>query len=162
MRLIDYTFFQSGLTVIPIHDADSEVGQSIIATINTWIDYAQETYIRKYLGAKAYDFLLEELEEDPVVPEIELFASKLKQALKYFAYFEYERYRQTLTTEAGEVNMNAENLRRSDNFVKQRKVYNIGVMELNYAQELIDENPEDYEEFAAVKQTLKPINALNI
>jgi len=122
MNLIDYTAFESGIVAIPTHDVTSDVGLAIIADIDSFIALVQPKTLIEFMGVDFYDLFIAGLNEDEPEPRWEALAVFCTVALPYFVYFEYDMNRQTLTTEAGEINVQAANIQRANAFRKLRTV----------------------------------------
>ena len=146
MRLIDYTYFATGLTVIPVNDVDGDVGAAQIAYINQLIDKAQPEILREIMGDDLYDEFMTEIAKavhdskwDDLKAEI-VDTDNLTSFLTYFVYFEHKRQSATVPTEHGEYFVQAQNMQRCIDYTKICSLWNEGARLANeFAEWLLDE-----------------------
>ena len=162
MNLIDYTAFESGIVAIPVHDETSDVGIAIIASIDDFIERVQPEVLIDVMGEDFYDLFIAGLGETTPETRWTALEAVCVLALPYFVYYEYDIDRQTISTEAGEINVQAANIQRVSALRKWRKVYNYGVDQLEKVYEFLQDNATDYPEWTDIGFDFEHINAFNI
>jgi L-rhamnose mutarotase len=151
MRLIDYTYLQFGISLIPVNDVTGAVGLGQIAKINDYIDKVQPEVLKTIMGKDLYDEFMAGLAATPIATKWANMKAQIVNTtaktsfLTYFVKFESQKYTQTIPTESGDKKVTGANMQTVIDMVKNVSIYNQGVERANIFSEWLYENRATYD-----------------
>jgi hypothetical protein len=168
-RLIDYTYFQSGMCVIPTYDATSDVGVAQIAELNAIIDKVQRRILREYLGDDLYDAFMTGLGTVPIPTKWSTLKAAIVDStnkesfLKYFVYIEYKKHSNSISGQVGDLKPQEANIAMWEDWAKNSNLWNIGVDLFDEFVDWLEDNyvTQDYD-MTDIGSAPEKINRLGI
>jgi hypothetical protein len=150
MRLIDYSYLQFGISLIPVNDVSGDVGLGQIAKINDYIDIAQPKVLEYIMGEDLYADFIAGLGETPVDAKWTALKNQIVNTttktsfLTYFTKYESLNFTQTIPTESGDKKTTGANMQPALDIARIVSLYNQGVDKANTFAEWLDDNKSTY------------------